>query len=106
MVLAGQGWTNATLTPNRNEFQRLADTLGICLDQDDPGACLAEVGRLPLCSASGVRAKLATCRVMGIAAGPSWSSGPAFLKWMSKLHMECPYSYKQRQYKVLRRTIL
>ena len=38
-----RGWTSATLTPNRNEFQRLADAVGVKVDEKDPAAALPEV---------------------------------------------------------------
>jgi ATP-dependent NAD(P)H-hydrate dehydratase len=40
-----QGWTAATLTPNRNEYARLADAVGIEVDEEDPTAQLEEVVR-------------------------------------------------------------
>ena len=39
-----QGWTEATLTPNHNEYQRLADAVGVKVDENDPSKSLPEVG--------------------------------------------------------------
>lgn len=40
-----KGWTAATLTPNHNEFLRLADSVGVSVDDKDPAAALPEVAR-------------------------------------------------------------
>ncbi len=42
-----QGWTAATLTPNRNEFLRLADAVGVAIDGEDPAAALQEARAKP-----------------------------------------------------------
>jgi hypothetical protein len=38
-----QGWSAATLTPNHNEFLRLAEAVGVKVDEKDPTALLPEV---------------------------------------------------------------
>ena len=38
-----QGWSAATLTPNHNEFLRLAEAVGVKVDEKDPTASLPEV---------------------------------------------------------------
>lgn len=40
-----QGWSAATLTPNRNEFLRLAEAVDVKVDEKDPTAALPEVCR-------------------------------------------------------------
>ncbi len=43
-----RGWTAATLTPNRNEYARLADAVGIKVDEKDPTAQLEQVTAITL----------------------------------------------------------
>jgi hypothetical protein len=38
-----QGWSAATLTPNHNEFLRLAEAVDVKVDDKDPTASLPEV---------------------------------------------------------------
>jgi hypothetical protein len=38
-----QGWTNATLTPNKNEFNRIAAAVNVEVDSSKPAASLKKV---------------------------------------------------------------